>query len=192
MKLTIITQTKYVSINNIGHEILDFPEIDSNVRAIQWNGIAGEIEYNDLTHNSIIDDITPYQPFIDSWHIIHDSYVAQKKDNKPHEFVKWNDSTYDWDFDPILYKKSNKPNSYSVWDNNTNDWKVDPKLKSKYDESEKVNKKLSDNYSYLNSTDFYYVRKQETGEEIPEEVVNKRIAARIFIRENTGLTSNNS
>jgi len=35
---------------------------------------------------------------------------------------------------------------------------------------------------YLNSTDWYYARKMETGEEVPSEVTSKRIEARNFLR----------
>jgi hypothetical protein len=42
-------------------------------------------------------------------------------------------------------------------------------------------KKLKD---YLTSTDWYYARKAETGEEVPTDVVIKRKEAREFIRAN--------
>jgi hypothetical protein len=35
---------------------------------------------------------------------------------------------------------------------------------------------------YLSSTDWYYARKMETGEEVPADVVEKRLAARELIR----------
>lgn len=44
--------------------------------------------------------------------------------------------------------------------------------------------KVEEFKSYLNSTDFYYARKLETGEEVPADVVAKRIEAREFIRAN--------
>ena len=44
--------------------------------------------------------------------------------------------------------------------------------------------KLQEAQVYLNSTDWYYARKAETGEEVPKEVVTKRIEAREFIRNN--------
>lgn len=42
--------------------------------------------------------------------------------------------------------------------------------------------KLDDAQVYLNSTDWYYARKAETGEEVPTEVIAKRQEAREFIR----------
>lgn len=44
--------------------------------------------------------------------------------------------------------------------------------------------KLDEAQAYLNSTDWYYARKAETGEEVPVEVVTKRQEAREFIRNN--------
>lgn len=43
-------------------------------------------------------------------------------------------------------------------------------------------KKLAKAKAYLASTDWYYARKAETGEDVPAEVVTKRIAARDYIR----------
>lgn len=44
--------------------------------------------------------------------------------------------------------------------------------------------KLDEAQAYLNSTDWYYARKAETGEEVPVEIVVKRVEAREFIRNN--------
>ena len=47
-----------------------------------------------------------------------------------------------------------------------------------------TDRKIQEYKAYLNSTDFYYARKAETGEEVPTEVVAKRLEAREFIRAN--------
>ena len=44
--------------------------------------------------------------------------------------------------------------------------------------------KLQEAQAYLNSTDWYYARKAETSEEVPTEIVAKRVEAREFIRNN--------
>jgi len=44
---------------------------------------------------------------------------------------------------------------------------------------------LAEAQAYLASTDFYYPRFLETGEPVPEDVVQKRIEARELIRANT-------
>lgn len=45
-----------------------------------------------------------------------------------------------------------------------------------------IQKKLARAKSYLAETDWYYARKAETGEDVPADVVPKRIAARDYIR----------
>ena len=49
---------------------------------------------------------------------------------------------------------------------------------------EVLDAKLQEAQQYLNSTDWYYARKAETGEEVPTEIVVKRQEAREFIRNN--------
>lgn len=46
--------------------------------------------------------------------------------------------------------------------------------------------KLQTAQAYLNSTDWYYARKAETGEDVPVEVVEKRIVSRQLIRDSKG------
>lgn len=45
---------------------------------------------------------------------------------------------------------------------------------------------ISEAFSYLKETDWYYARKLETGEEVPVDVVTKRMASRDLIRANGG------
>lgn len=44
--------------------------------------------------------------------------------------------------------------------------------------------KLAEAQAYLTSTDWYFARQADTGEEVPEEVKAKRAEARTFIQEN--------
>ena len=44
--------------------------------------------------------------------------------------------------------------------------------------------KLAEAQAYLTSTDWYFARLADTGEEVPEEVKVKRAEARTFIQEN--------
>ena len=46
--------------------------------------------------------------------------------------------------------------------------------------------KLQEAQEYLNSTDWYYARKAETGEDVPAEVVEKRLASRKLIQDSKG------
>lgn len=51
-------------------------------------------------------------------------------------------------------------------------------------EEQVLEQKIAEAQAYLNSTDWYYARKAETGEDVPVEVVAKRVEAREFIRNN--------
>lgn len=44
------------------------------------------------------------------------------------------------------------------------------------------NKKIVEYKTYLKDTDWYYARKLETGEDVPTEVISKRVEAREFLR----------
>jgi hypothetical protein len=56
-------------------------------------------------------------------------------------------------------------------------------LKYQEDEADII-RNICESLEYLKSTDFYYVRKAETGEEVPDNVVEKRIKARSFLKSN--------
>lgn len=51
-------------------------------------------------------------------------------------------------------------------------------------EEEILKQKLAEADTYLRSTDYYYARFSEIDEPVPQEVVDKRIEAREFIRAN--------
>jgi len=47
-----------------------------------------------------------------------------------------------------------------------------------------VQRQIAEYKAYLNSTDFYHLRQIETGEPVPQDVLDKRAEARAFIRAN--------
>ena len=47
--------------------------------------------------------------------------------------------------------------------------------------------KIQEAQVYLSNTDWYYARKAETGEDVPVDVVEKRIASRQLIQDNKGV-----
>ena len=63
MNITIVKEDKVVMVDGEGMNF-DF-ELPANVWAIQWNGLAGEIEFNDGTPNEAITDFTAYQSLVD-------------------------------------------------------------------------------------------------------------------------------
>lgn len=178
MRLTIITSDKFISIDGEGYKVSAFPKIDENIRAIQWDNTVGHIEFVDYSPNLVFNDITPYSRFVDAWTKAKTDFINNKKSNKPNEFVIWDDNINEWVIDPILIKKSQKPNVYSVWDDTTNDWVEDPVLKAEYERQLQI----SEWKSYLYSTDWYYARLAETGEEVPADVVEKRIQTRELLK----------
>jgi hypothetical protein len=62
--LTIIKNDKWVCVDGYGC-ILDAVVLDANVHAIQWDGSAGWIEYNDGTANKTISSISDYSTITD-------------------------------------------------------------------------------------------------------------------------------
>lgn len=70
------------------------------------------------------------------------------------------------------------------------DWKLltdeelDAILNPPKTEEQIIKGKIQEAQAYLNSTDWYYARKAETGEDVPVEVVEKRLASRKFIQDN--------
>ena len=57
--LTIIKDDKFVSVDGVGLN-LDAVDLPANVHAVQWDGSAGWIEYNDGTNNEAISSIDAY------------------------------------------------------------------------------------------------------------------------------------
>ena len=68
MRVAIIPKDKTIIVENIPLSKLSF-SLPNNIRAVQWSGTKGEIEYNDGTLNKSINDISPYQPIIDIYNI---------------------------------------------------------------------------------------------------------------------------
>ena len=57
---------------------------------------------------------------------------------------------------------------------------------------EEDNKLIYSAKRYLSDTDWYYARKMETGEDVPADVVTKRIEAREFLRSQEDANGNNN
>ena len=64
--LTIIKEDKSVERDGYG-VVLDTVDLPSNVHAIQWDGSAGWIEYNDGTPNESISSISAYSTITDDF-----------------------------------------------------------------------------------------------------------------------------
>lgn len=73
MRLTIIRNDGFVSVNNEGFSDLDLSFMDSDIHAVQWYETEGEVERRDtrgrITANEEITSIEPFQPALDLWQV---------------------------------------------------------------------------------------------------------------------------
>jgi hypothetical protein len=65
MRLTIIRDDSAVGVDGVFRRI-DLSSLRANVRAVQWNGTSGHIEYDD-TANTLFTNIAEFQSFVDLW-----------------------------------------------------------------------------------------------------------------------------
>lgn len=65
MRVTIIRDDSVVGVDGLFRQV-DLSELPQGIRAVQWNGTVGHIEYDDAA-NTVLDSITEFQPFIDLW-----------------------------------------------------------------------------------------------------------------------------
>jgi len=63
-------------------------------------------------------------------------------------------------------------------------FKVDKDIDKKISEECKILDNITAAKKYLTGTDWYYARKIETGEEVPKDVLKKRVEAREYISSN--------
>jgi hypothetical protein len=71
MRLTIIPEDGFVSIDNKGHAGLDLSFLPTSIHAVQWYGEDGEVEHKDergrAAYNEEITELTSFQGAIDAW-----------------------------------------------------------------------------------------------------------------------------
>lgn len=82
MRVTIIPDDKFVSVDGDGLLDLDLSFVDSNIHAIQWYGTHGEIEYKDpvtgkMTSNEEITSFDQFQQAITAWQAEKDRVAAE-------------------------------------------------------------------------------------------------------------------
>jgi hypothetical protein len=65
MRVTIIRDDSAVGVDGVFRRI-DLSSLRANVRAVQWNGTSGHIEYDD-TANTLFTNIAEFQSFVDLW-----------------------------------------------------------------------------------------------------------------------------
>ncbi|WP_025039862.1 hypothetical protein [Nitrosospira briensis] len=65
MRVTIIRDDGVVGVAGIFRPV-DLSALPAGIRAVQWNGTSGHIEY-DGAANTALDSITDFKPFIERW-----------------------------------------------------------------------------------------------------------------------------
>lgn len=86
MKISIIADDKTVCINGVCYGGLDLSLMPSNIHAVQWYEIFGEVEFrsvfenNQITRpqNEVITDITPFMFVEPLWQAARDAHEAEK------------------------------------------------------------------------------------------------------------------
>ena len=82
MRITIIPDDKFVSVNGEGFHDLDLSFIDSTIHAIQWYDTHGEVERKDpitqkMVSNDVITSLDDFQQAITVWQIEKDRVAAE-------------------------------------------------------------------------------------------------------------------
>ncbi len=73
MRITIIPEDGFVSVDGEGYSDLDLSFMASDTHALQWYETEGELEIQDargrVVENRLIDSLEPYQPALDAWRV---------------------------------------------------------------------------------------------------------------------------
>lgn len=65
MRVTIIRDDGIAGVDGLFRQV-DLSSLPAGIRAVQWNGVRGHVEYDDGA-NTALDSIAAFQPFIDLW-----------------------------------------------------------------------------------------------------------------------------
>jgi hypothetical protein len=65
MRVTIIRDDCVVGVDGVFRRV-DLSTLPERIRALQWNGVSGHLEYDEGA-NKALDDIAAFQPLVDLW-----------------------------------------------------------------------------------------------------------------------------
>ena len=81
MRVTIIPEDGFVSVDGEGYSELDLSFMAADIHALQWYENEGEIERQDsrgrIVANEEITDLMPYQPALDAWQAAKDAAAVE-------------------------------------------------------------------------------------------------------------------
>lgn len=86
MRLTIIKDDNFVSIDGVGVFGVDLSQLGNEINAVQWDGVKGHIEIRDLDTKKIIsnieiDSIDEYEFAIVNYHAKLEEISSQTQQN---------------------------------------------------------------------------------------------------------------
>lgn len=77
MRVTIIKDDHKVVVDGVPLTV-SCDDLPADFHALQWDGVRGEVEYKSTRcehcsarskkGNTLISDLSPYQPYVDAWH----------------------------------------------------------------------------------------------------------------------------
>lgn len=83
MRLTIIRDDDVVLVDGRALHV-DLPLLlPANLHAVQWDGLAGHVEYNDGTPNERLENIAAWQSVVDAWEAVREVADAPKPSPDP-------------------------------------------------------------------------------------------------------------
>lgn len=103
-RLTYVAEDSVIGINGEFYKVEEF-SVDQNIRAIQWYGETGEVEYFDGSANETIDTIS--DSFVSAWEL------GKKKSVPPNGYSVWDSASGDWVEDAELKSEQEKQQKIS-------------------------------------------------------------------------------
>jgi len=81
MRVTIIPDDGFVSVDGVGYAGLDLSAIDPSIHAVQWYGDNGEVEVRNpvtrkMVENRSITSFDEFQPVLNVWQAKKDEVAA--------------------------------------------------------------------------------------------------------------------
>jgi len=81
MRVTIIRDDSVIGVDGVFRRV-DLSALTANIRAVQWNGTSGHIEYDD-TANTLLTSIAEFQQFVDLWKAAASEQIASLPGSSP-------------------------------------------------------------------------------------------------------------
>ena len=122
MKVTIIPDDKFVSVDGVGYNV-SMASVPSIIHAVQWDGASGWIEYKDgaagKPGNKEIDSIDEFEPVLALWKEADDAAKAPPPPPTPEELKVQAEAkrvaAYRNEADPLYFKAQRGEATMEEW-----------------------------------------------------------------------------